>query len=187
MNNNLPVNFYNESYLNIHKIDLKNKWTRIVLLALVEKNEDLYTNRLYLVEVVDNKGNSSTFLHGYAGGGSFSECSFWNGRMINSVSSVLIEEDEGVIRDFSVYDLDPEISTEIEPYQCEIDEETEEYRFKSIDNFVEHEIEEDYFVSYHVWIDPQNNHTLEFSDDRERLKVMIGKAALLLTNPSNWE
>ena len=179
------INFYNKKYLRLHKCILTENIIRISILSLVELNDNYTSNRLYLIDVAKNDGSTSSFIQGYTGGGSYSECFFWNDKLINERSDAYDEDDENVKYEYTIDDLPETIETLIKPYICQLDEDDENYSFKNLDNFKK-KPNDNMYVSYNVWIDESVDLKSLWQNDRERLKIMIKKSGLTLTDPTNW-
>jgi hypothetical protein len=179
------VNFYNRKFLRSHTTKLSENIIRISILSLVELNENYTSNRLYLIDVAKNDGSTSSFIQGYAGGGSCSECLFWNDKLINESSDAYDEDDENIKYEYTIHDLPESMKDLIKPYICELHEDDEDYSFKSLDNFKKIP-NDNMYVSYNVWIDESVGLKSLWENDRERLKIMIKKSGLTLTDPTNW-
>jgi len=180
------IDLYPSEFLKVDELPTdSDKFIRVAVLALVEQRDTLLTNRLYLIDVTGKDGNTASFVHGYAGGGGFSECSFWNDKILNDVSDAQCEEDEGVVAEFSIFDLPDHIKELIEPYKCHLDEDDDVYRYTSLENFIK-KPNDDLYVLYRTWVNMNSPLEAVRENDRQRLKKIILKSGILMTDPMNW-
>jgi hypothetical protein len=133
-------------------------------MAVVSGEEDDLSNRLYIVDVIKKDNTSATFISGYAGGGVWDECTFINEKEYNG-------EDVG----FTVFDYirdDVYIKELVADYICEIDNELDEYQYKSLKHFVKVG-DEDFKLLYSVWYNDSEDYTLISKNDKKRFKKLL--------------
>ena len=162
-----PIELLNSKLLDKHNTLIHNDLIRVMVMAIVSGEEDDLSNRLYIIDVIKKDNNSATFISGYAGGGVWDECTF-----INET------EYKGEQGGFTVFDYirdDEVIKGLVGDYICEIDDELDEYQYKSFKNFVEVG-DEDLKLLYSVWY----NDLVDYSDisknDKKRFKKLLKSA-----------
>jgi hypothetical protein len=159
-----PTNLLDIKFLEKHNNLIHNDLKRVMVMAVVSGEEDDLSNRLYIVDVIKKDNTSATFISGYAGGGVWDECTFINEKEYNG-------EDVG----FTVFDYirdDVYIKELVADYICEIDDELDEYQYKSLKHFVKVG-DEDFKLLYSVWYNDSEDYTLISKNDKKRFKKLL--------------
>ena len=159
-----PIELLNSKLLEKHNTLIHEDLIRVMVMAIVSGEEDDISNRLYIIDVIKKDNISATFISGYAGGGVWDECTF-----INEL------EYKGEKGGFTVFDYirdDQVIKELVGDYICEIDDELDEYQYKSLNHFVKVG-DEDLKLLYSVWY----NDLVDYSDisknDKKRFKKLM--------------
>ena len=133
-------------------------------MAIVSGEEDNLTNNVYIIDIIRKDLNSATFISGYAGGGVCDECTF-----INEI------EYKGEKGGFTVFDYirdDEYIKKLVGDYICEIDEDLDEYQYKSLNHFVSTG-QENIKILYSVWFNDKVDYTDISKNDKKRFKKLL--------------
>jgi len=175
------VQFDEPKYLEIMEGDLPEGVSRYVVYALVEKrDEELLTNRIYMVDVVFNNGHTYTFMQGYAGGGSFTENNFCGTHLVFEYSDCQSEEDEDFEVNEEEYEAYDNIRGDLDDGGCEFDEDTDVLRYSDLGAFQPYGDAEDMWVLYRAWISNSFDPSIA-GNDKERLKTLVEKSGLIMS------
>ncbi len=175
------VQFFDPQYLEDMEDALPEGVTRCVVLALVEqRSEDLNTNRLYLIDVVFNDGNSYSFVQGYSGGSSFVENSFCGASLILDYSDSYSEEDEDLEYDEEKFEVFEDLQGDLEDGGCVRDEDDDVMRYSDLSAFQKLGKEEDMWILYRAWVSEEFDPSIA-EGDLERLRALTEKSGIILS------
>ena len=163
-----PIELLEQKYL--QKFDtLQHKdVVRVMILAIVTGEEDNLSNRLYIVDVIKRDLTSATFISGYEGGGCWAEYEFYNEGIYNG-------GDEG----FNVFDYirkDEQVQSIVADFLCEIDDELDEYQYKSLKHFTEVG-KEDLKVLNAVWYEKGFDYSAISKNDKKRFSKLLKQSS----------
>jgi hypothetical protein len=159
-----PIELLNSKLLEKHNTLIHEDLIRVMVMAIVSGEEDNLTNNVYIIDIIRKDLNSATFISGYAGGGVCDECTF-----INEI------EYKGEKGGFTVFDYirdDEYIKKLVGDYICEIDEDLDEYQYKSLNHFVSTG-QENIKILYSVWFNDKVDYTDISKNDKKRFKKLL--------------
>jgi hypothetical protein len=159
-----PIQLLESKLLDKHNTLLHEDLLRVMVMAVVSGEEDNLSNRLYIIDIIRKDLKSATFISGYAGGGVWDECTFINEQEYNG--------EEGGFTIFDYVRDDEVVKGLVGDYICEIDDELDEYQYKSLKHF-KNVGDEDLKLLYSVWY----NDLVDYSDisknDKKRFKKLL--------------
>ena len=161
---NDPIDLLESKFLIKHPNLIHNDLKRVMVLAVVSGEEDDLSNRLYIIDVIKKDNTSATFISGYAGGGVWDECTFINDKEYNG--------EEGGFTVFDYIRDDKYVKDLVANYICEIDDELDEYQYKSLKNFT-NVGKEDLKVLYSVWYNEAEDYSQISKNDKKRIKKLL--------------
>lgn len=170
-----PITLCDSKLLDKHNNLIHEEVIRVFVLAIVSGHEEDLSNRLYIVDVVRKDFKTATFISGYSGGGTWDEQTFIDNDFYNG-------EESG----FTVFDFireDEKIKNLVKDYICEIDEELDEYQYKSLKHFKEVG-DEGLKLLYSVWYNESCDYTDVSKNDKKRIGSLLKKCRGIRW--SNW-
>lgn len=159
-----PIKLLDFKFLEKHNNLIHDDLIRIFVLALVSGKEDNLSNHLYIVDIVNKDTKTATFISGYSGGGTWDEQTFLNNELYN-----------GKKGGFTVFDFirdDEAIRNLVAEHVCHVDEELDEYKYKSLKNF-KNVGNEDLKLLYSVWYNDAIDYTEIAKNDKKRLSKLL--------------
>ena len=159
-----PIKLLDLKFLEKHNNLIHDDLIRIFVLALVSGKEDNLSNHLYIVDIVNKDAKTATFISGYSGGGTWDEQTFLNNELFN-----------GEKGGFTVFDFirdDESIRNLVAEHICHVDEELDEYQYKSLKNF-KNVGNEDLKLLYSVWYNDAIDYTAIAKNDKKRLSKLL--------------
>lgn len=160
----VPINLLNSNMLEKHNTLIHNDLIRVMVMAIVSGEVDDLSNRLYIIDIVKKDNNSATFISGYAGGGVWDECTF--------INEVEYKGEEGGFTVFDYIRDDEVIKDLVSEYICEVDEDLDEYQYKSLNHFVKVG-EKDLKLLYSVWYNDSFDYSEISKNDKKRFKKLL--------------
>jgi hypothetical protein len=173
-----PISLLDIKFLEKHNNLIHDEIIRVMILAVVTGTEDNLSNRLYIIDVIKSDQNTATFISGYAGGGVWDECTFINEKEYNG--------EEGGFTVFDYIRNDKNIKALVSDYVCEIDEEMDEYQYKSLKHFVEVG-KEDLKLLYSVWYNENVDYSEIAKKDKKRFKKLLKNTSGIWWNDWNFK
>ena len=178
INLNDPIDLLESKFLIKHLNLIHNDLKRVMVLAVVSGEEDDLSNRLYIIDVIKKDNTSATFISGYAGGGVWDECTFINDKEYNG--------EEGGFTVFDYIRDDKYVKDLVANYICEIDDELDEYQYKSLKNFT-NVGKEDLKVLYSVWYNEAEDYSQISKNDKKRIKKLLKSTGGIWWNDWNFK
>lgn len=175
---NDPIDLLESKFLIKHPNLIHNDLKRVMVLAVVSGEEDDLSNRLYIIDVIKKDNTSATFISGYAGGGVWDECTFINDKEYNG--------EEGGFTVFDYIRDDKYVKDLVANYICEIDDELDEYQYKSLKNFT-NVGKEDLKVLYSVWYNEAEDYSQISKNDKKRIKKLLKSTGGIWWNDWNFK
>jgi hypothetical protein len=173
-----PIDLLESKFLIKHSNLIHNDLKRVMVLAVVSGEEDYLSNRLYIIDVIKKDNTSATFISGYAGGGVWDECTFINDKEYNG--------EEGGFTVFDYIKDDQYVKGLVANYICEIDDELDEYQYKSLKYFT-NVGKEDLKVLYSVWYNEAEDYTQISKNDKKRFKKLLKSTGGIWWNDWNFK
>jgi hypothetical protein len=176
------VDLYAPEFLTVMDSNPPRGLARVVLLALVEdRGEGLLTNRIYLIDVVLENGETRSFLQGYAGGGSFTENNFvceatGEARLLHDFSDAWHDADENVEYDDAIGLAEALAEETIAGFGCNYD--GDEPRFSSLEGFAPLPQDDDLHIQYRVWYEKDLLPPGLVEADWGRFQIMLNKSGV---------
>jgi hypothetical protein len=159
-----PIGLLDSKLLEKHNTLIHDDLLRVMIMAVVSGEVDELSNELYVVDVIRKDLSTATFISGYAGGGVWDECTFVNEKEYNG--------EEGGFTIFDYVRDDEFVKGLVGDYICEIDDELDEYQYKSLNHF-NNIGDKDLKLLYSVWYNDSVNYTEIYKKDKKRFKNLL--------------